>query len=105
MPANKLKLIANPTFKAKVGIPVAGGDPAEVMFEFKHRTRDELAAFLRALDEMTDVQMALAVATGWDLTDAFNEKNVALLMQNYIGSTRAVLDVYVTELAQARLGN
>jgi hypothetical protein len=38
----KLKLVANPTFRAKVGIPVAGGPEVPVEFVFKHRTKTAL---------------------------------------------------------------
>jgi hypothetical protein len=37
-----LRLKANPTFRAKVAIPVPGEKPVEVEFEFKHMKRGEL---------------------------------------------------------------
>ena len=42
----KFKLVAEPTFKATVNIPVAGGDSEPVEFTFKHRTKDQLENLL-----------------------------------------------------------
>lgn len=101
----KLKLKPDPTFKAKVGIPVAGGDVEMVEFTFKHRSRDELDSFLQTSDQLRDAALIMAVASGWELADEFNAENVGLLVQNYISSPRAVFDVYLDELIKARAKN
>lgn len=100
----KLSLIANPTFKAKVGIPIAGGNPVEVEFIFKHRTKTELDKWL-AIEHKSDVNVILDVASAWDLQEPFDESNVSILCQNYIGSSREIIKKYVEELTQAKLGN
>lgn len=40
------KIKADPTFKAKVGIPLPGGTTADVEFEFRHRTIDGWKEFI-----------------------------------------------------------
>lgn len=103
--AVKFSLTPNPTFKRDVAIPVPGGKTASINFTFKHKTRDEFKAFLEGLEGREDVDIILEVASGWGLEDAFDEDNVTELTQNYLGSARAVLDTYVSELAGARKGN
>lgn len=99
----KLSLKANPTFKAKVGIPVAGGEAVEVEFTFKHRTRDDLNAWLK--ESKDDVTGILEMAEGWDLAEPFDKENVELLVQNYIGAPKALIEKYLDELYQAKLKN
>lgn len=100
----KLTLNPNPTFKAKVGIPVPGSDePAEVEFTFKHRTKDELDAWMKESAE--DLQKVMEMASGWDLSDKFNEANVQKLLQNYFGAAAAIVTGYLSELMKAKKGN
>ena len=101
----KLTLTASPTFTAKVAIPVPGGKAVPVEFKFKGRTKDEFKELLEGMAEREDVEAILEVASGWDLEDVFNEDNVEKLVQNYIGSAKAILEKYITELSAARLGN
>jgi hypothetical protein len=100
----KLTLNANPTFKAKVGIPLPGSEEAaEVEFTFKHRTRDELDKWMAEPAE--DLQKVLEMATGWDLPDKFTEPNVKKLLQNYFGAAGAIVTGYLAELMKAKTGN
>lgn len=105
----KLKLTADPTFTAKVGIPIAGGEPATVLFTFKHRTQDELKEFVKELQSgkkpTSDVDMLMSIACGWDLEDEFNRENVALMTQMYHAAAQAISEKYAEELTQARLKN
>ena len=98
------KLKPDPTFKAAVSIPLPGGGSAPVTFEFRHRTADELAAWLKRESE-DDTASILQMAVGWDLVDPFDEANVSLLVQNYIGCGKPIVDTYLRELTRARLGN
>ncbi|WP_426269141.1 phage tail assembly chaperone [Dyella kyungheensis] len=100
----KLKLTAEPTFTAPVEIPVAGKDPVKVSFTFRHRTKDELADWLKQKFE-TDELAILECATGWELDDEFNAENVALLCQSYIAATGSIISAYITELRGARAKN
>jgi hypothetical protein len=101
----KLKLIANPTFKSKVGIPVAGGEPVEVEFTFKHRTKTALDEFIKSRADKSDTDTFMEMVEGWDLADEFNKNSVDLLLENYIGTALATYRVYVDQLIQSKLKN
>lgn len=103
----KFTLAITPTFKAKVSIPIPGKAAEQVEFTFKGRTRDQFAEFIESIKdgEAKDVEVIMDIASGWELEDAFDAKNVELLTQNYLGAARAIIDKYLSELTQARLGN
>lgn len=100
-----LSLLAAPTFTAPVGIPVAGGDPVVVPMTFKHRTRDELDAFVESRKGKTDAETFTDMVVGWGLEDAFTPENIATLLQNRIGTALAAYHIYVEELTKAREKN
>jgi hypothetical protein len=112
-----LNLKANPTFRQKVGIPVHGGDPVDVSFEFKHRTKPDFDAFQKELFAKTaaatspeelrqvDVWYVLQVAVAWELTDAFGEASINELFDNYQGAAGAIAEQYTLSLMQVKLGN
>ena len=101
----KLKLIAEPTFKAKVGIPVIGGEPVQVEMIFKHRTRSALTEWLTTREGKEEIDVFLDMVQGWDLEDPFNRDNALLLVENYHGAAYEALKTYVEQLKQAKLGN
>jgi hypothetical protein len=109
MAKSKFTLALAPTFKATVLIPVPGAKAEPVEFIFKGRTRDEFKAFVEGIQNTdstnADVDTVLDIASGWELTDAFDRKNVELLCENYLGAARAIIEKYFAELTQARLGN
>lgn len=101
----KLVLTAAPTFKANVMIPAPGKKPTPVEFTFKGRTKDEFKEFVEGLGDRDDVSVILDVATGWELDDPFGKDSVELMVQNFIGSAKAIIEKYINELTAARLGN
>ena len=101
----KLSLVASPTFKAIVAIPVPGTKAVPVEFTFKGRSREAFKEFVEGLSNRDDVDVILDVASGWDLDDAFDKTSVTALVDNYLGAARAVLEKYFSELTQARTGN
>jgi Phage tail assembly chaperone len=101
----KLKLVANPTFKATVGIPVAGGDPVPVEMTFKHRTKTALDEFIKTRPDKTDSETFTDMVVGWDLEDTFNAASVDTLLENYAGAGLATFRVYIDQLIQAKLKN
>lgn len=101
----KFSLAVKPTFKAKVSIPVPGQAPELVEFTFKARSRDDFKEFIDGLKDREDVDVILDIASGWELEDAFDKDNLELLTQNYLGAARAIIEKYLSELTQARLGN
>jgi hypothetical protein len=107
----KLKLQPDPTFKAKVGIPIPGGEPVEVEFTFKHRDREAIQAYLDELKGMvdqsieTDVHIVQKVATAWELDDPFDDPSIRLLCSNYHGAAWEISRKYIQELMHAKTGN
>ncbi len=101
----KLQLTASPTFKCNVLIPVPGKKPVPVEFNFKGRTKDEFKSFIDTIGDREDVDVILDIATGWELEEAFGRESVELLLQNYLGSARVIIEKYIAELTAARLGN
>lgn len=103
-----LKIAASPTFKAKVQIRAPGGELLAATFEFKHKTQDQLDAYL-ASDEWRDKpdhQIILGLVVGWDGVDAeFCEESVKTLCQSYKNAGYAITRAYVAELKDAREGN
>lgn len=106
-----LKLNAEPTFRAKVEIPVPGGKPEPIEFIFKHRKKDELREFLETSKDLEDPDYVLQIAMGWELSEEFNRENIVRLLQNYHGAGAAISVTYVSELrgvgkfSPAREGN
>ena len=101
----KLKLVASPTFRATVGIPVAGGPDVPVQFVFKHRTKTDLEVWISSRADKGDAESFMEMVEGWDLEDAFNADSVNLLLENYIGTALATYRVYVDELVKNKLKN
>jgi len=93
----KLVLTANPTFKAKVAIPVPGAGTTDVEFIFKHRTKDQLKEFMDSNDGRSDVEVITDMCSGWDLAEPFDEENVEKLVQVYVGSAQAIFETYLSE--------
>lgn len=101
----KLSLKANPTFNAKVGIPVAGGSPVDVEMTFKHRTRQEFGEWLKSLEGKERTQAVMECVEGWELSDPFNEESVHTLNDNYMGAANAIVEKYLQELSAAKVKN
>lgn len=101
----KLQLTPAPTFTAKVGIPVPGGEEAAVEFTFKWRSRTSLSTWLSDGVDRPDVDAIMDMATGWDLDEPFNRENVAMLVENYIGAPDALIKFYYKELGKRKAGN
>ena len=102
-----LKLKPSPTFKATVNIPTHDG-PMPVEFEFKHMTREQFAKFLEAEPDKkrSDEEAIGEFVCGWSGIDApFSQEALAELVQNYHASARAMFDVYISELSQAKAKN
>lgn len=102
---SRLKLVADPKFRAKVAIPLAGGDPVEVEFQFKHKTKTALNEFISSREGKSDTDTIFEITAGWELEDEFNKENVNTLLENYAGSAVAIYQTYIEELVQARVKN
>jgi hypothetical protein len=101
----KLSLNPSPTFKAKAPIHVPGGRKAEIEFIYKYRDADEFKEFTETLEGRKDIEILMDIASGWDLDEPFDEKNVEKMAKNYLGSARSALETYLNELMGARAKN
>ena len=100
----KFKLQPDPTFKRRVSIPVPGDAKAgEIEFTFRFRSRDDLAAFYKAMSsgDKPRIDAILEMATGWDLSDEFNAANVKVLDETFIGALERVTEAYWEEHTKA----
>ena len=101
-----LKYKPNPTFRAKVEIPVAGGESIDVEFTFKHRGRKSLDAFSEQIREMPDVEALMLMTEDWaDMGEPFGAGPLAQLIDDFPAAAFAITSTYFRELLQARLGN
>lgn len=99
------KLKANPTFRAKVAIHVPGGESGEIEFEFRHKARDDLKAFLSKADKRKPEDVIMDIAVGWDADAEFGKDSVTLLTQQFHAAAGAIVDKYLDELMGRKLGN
>lgn len=125
------KIAQNPTFTANVDIPRIGGEPDKVPFEFKYRSRKELAVLFVGWDAKIKADQAAFEAKGSelnliDVTDADIERQIGqvqdlvvgwgfdvelgpdsirALVETSAGAGKAIVDAYQGAFQQARLGN
>jgi hypothetical protein len=105
-----LKLQPNPTFSAKVEIPVPGQDQPEVVdFIFAHMDRDEFKAFTdpEVAAQRSDMDSLRRIVRGWgsEVDAPFSDDALAKLIKAYHGAAYAISAKFVAELTKARLGN
>lgn len=101
----KLALNAAPTFMAPVKIPVAGADPVEAIFTFKHRTRTQLDEFMKSRAGKSDTETFMEMVEGWNIDLPFTKENIDTLIENYLGTPLATYRAYIEELVQAKAKN
>ena len=129
----KIILGKNPTdtFKKKVSVPVLGADDAEIVFEFKRRTRtaygklaDGHAAEVKQRGDAmrkeaadfrleqfvgfsieSDAAFIVELATGWDLDDEFTLENVTRLLDEYGGAAERIIAAYRLAINEGHRGN
>lgn len=100
------RLQPDPTFWAKVEIPVPGGDPVPLEIEFRHKRRDDAMRFADALSSRAPLESLREVVAGWRGADVeFSEAALAELDANYLGAAERILVVYLEELRGARRKN
>ncbi|MGE3596639.1 MAG: phage tail assembly chaperone [Dehalococcoidia bacterium] len=100
------KLKPNPTFFAKVDIPVPGSDPASLDIEFRHMRREDAAEFARGLGERDPMESLRQVVVGWKgVAEEFSDGALAELHANYAGAADRILAAYFDELRGARRKN
>ncbi|HEY1138774.1 MAG TPA: phage tail assembly chaperone [Lysobacter sp.] len=100
----RLKLNPDPTFKAKVAVPVPGGS-ADIECTFKYRDRDQMKAWIDETAESADVDVLMDSLVAWDLEDTFDRDNVERLCTKFPGAAREIVHRYLRELSGIRQGN
>ena len=109
--AAKLTLDEVATFTAPVEYTIPGGDKARFNVNFKWRTADELKEFGKQFSQeggsgLSDAEVFLEIAEGWDLKFPFNQEAVEKLTKKYIGIAGVVLSEYFKQhTASIRQGN
>jgi hypothetical protein len=101
----KVSLEPDAAFMADVGIHVPGKGTVEVTFTFKHRGKKELDAFLKESKGKDDAAYIMMIASGWELEEEFNKKNVETFITKRHGSALAITDTYFSELLGAKEKN
>ena len=109
----KLTLTQKPTFAATVKVPVLGGGTEPVEFTFKAKRRTEFSDWMKSLadkpeegkEARKDEEIVLDIASGWDLDDKFDKKNLVELFEIYPGSAGAIVAAYIQEYTAAKSGN
>lgn len=101
----KLSIVAAPTFKAKVSIPVAGSAPVDVEFTFKHRTKAALAEFTASRAEKSDLETFLDMVCGWDFAEEFSAETAETMLQNFVAAPVPIFRAYIEEMYQAKEKN
>ena len=130
--SKSFKIQQNATFKETVKIPRVGGEPLEVVFEYKYLTRKELAALQddwnkatkemiekwteaedaeRSLEEMSEdeiqhnVKQLKDIVVGWNFSDEFNDENIRALVEATLHTTDSIVKAYYEAYAKAKVGN
>jgi hypothetical protein len=127
----KFKIAQSGTFKAEVEIPRIGGTFIKVPFEFKYRSRKELAAlflswevsvkadrerFAEIGDDLTivditdahierQIEQVQAVVVAWSFEDKLGLDSIRALVETSSAVGDAIIKAYQKAYEPARLGN
>lgn len=101
------KLQPNPTFFAKVGIPIAGQEKLEIIdVEYKYLTRTALKSYFEGLKGKTDAQALGEIVIGWRIPDVeFSASALETLIDNYPAAAEAFFESFKAELMEAKRKN
>ena len=104
-----LKLQPNPTFWHPVNITVPGQEkPAVVDFEFVHKTKEQVASFIKAIedDDRPDEAVLGDIIKSWKGVDAeYSPSALRDLLSNYATSGLEILRGYLAALTESRRKN
>ncbi len=107
---NIIKLNPDPTFKAVVGVSIAGhAEPVPVEFEFKYFPADEREAFFEQLKtEETSINDALGkLIVGWgkQIDSPFSGQALQQFLRNYPAAGKDIWHGYVCEVGASKVKN
>lgn len=100
------RIKANPTFRAKVRLPIPGAEPAVIECLFKHKTRDELREFLGRASAH-DSEAALGeILEGWSGVEReYTQEALAELLNAYPAAGNTIFDAYLFTLTAGLMGS
>lgn len=100
------KITPNPTFKAKVSIPLPGEADAKIEIEFRHFDREGIVEIEKNTSGKRKEEVIMMIACGWSGVDAdFNSENVLTLIKNYHAAYDSIISAFWEELLQAKSKN
>lgn len=104
--ATKFKLDPNPTFKANVGIPVPGEEPAQIPFEFKYYAEDEWDAYLKEHPGINIRDTLFDIVLSWEIDgEPFSRESLIKMFNKYPGSVNAIWQKFNDERYGIRAKN
>lgn len=101
------KIQPAPTFKATVGISVAGqAKPAEIEVEFKYLTKNAVRDYFGHLQGKTDAEALAEIVVGWSGVDVpYDAEMLAGLVNNYPAAAADLFETFRRELLEAKRKN
>lgn len=107
---NIIKLNPDPTFKAVVGVSIAGqAEPVPVEFEFKYFPADEREAYFKRLEtdetSIADALGHLIVGWGKQIDSPFSPIALQQFLRNYPAAGRDIWHGYVREVGASKVKN
>lgn len=108
-----IRIIPNPTFRARVAFTVPGEPNATVEFSFRHKSPKALAAWHAAFAEKTPAEALSEVIERWvsgvvdDQGDEvpYTPDTLALFLGAHAPRAEELLEAYLREVFESRLKN
>lgn len=100
----------NPTFKETIAIPVPGGEPGKITFEFKRLGKKALRTLFKSLtegeDEREDADVLSEIIVGWaGVDEKFSKAALETLCDAYPGAATAVILGYNKAMLEGKAKN
>lgn len=101
------KLEPNPTFWSPVRITVLGQDaPGEFEIEWRHKTLNEAAAWMKSAAGRRDDDLLAEVIAGWrGVSVEFSRESLQQLLQNHGAAAEELFRAYPAALTESRAKN
>lgn len=101
----KLTLARLPDFPLPVVVTLPNGDEAHMTFKVKHVSATEFQELYSAERVVSDHELIMNLASGWNLEDEFNEENAKKLVSFYPNAALVLASSYLKALAGQRVKN
>jgi hypothetical protein len=107
-----IRLIPNPTFKARVRFTVPGAEDAIVDFEFRHKSPTALAAWWESMQDKSLASALAGIIVGWSgVIDEhgdevpLTEDALAAFVAAHAPRAHELMGAYLRELTESRQKN